>query len=337
MMRWSLVSAQLVAVLALGTRPGSGIEPIGFCPCSSLELCRHLPERYQYRVEAVVFDNTGPEWKHYDWSKITTIVVTHGHPSELLCHAHANGVRVVWKVNVERNILGDVSQRNEWINQNLIFTKRQFLDGLHLELSEHASNVQGLHKLVVLVKNVFRKKLSGSQVSLSIPWTPDCTGGECYDYTSLAQSCDFLYVRAYDMQREMRDDCFAKANAPYDETLSGLSYYIKLGVDPKKLVLGLPWFGYDYSCDHFYEPGRCKLKVFPFESVSCSSPVVEQVEYKQIMQMLPRSITGRYWDDNYKSPYFVYKGNENCTQHFESGLINVLYSHSMTSQLLYSM
>ncbi|XP_048457520.1 di-N-acetylchitobiase-like [Rhincodon typus] len=147
-------------------------------------------------------------------------------------------------------------------------------------------------------------------VSMSIPWTPDCPDGKCYDYTSIAQSCDFLYVKAHDTQHEMWDDCFAKANAPYDETLSGLSYYIKLGVDPKKLVLGLPWYGYDYPCEHFYEPGRCKLKTFPLEVASCSSRIVNQVEYKEIMQMLPRSITGRYWDDNYKSPYFVYKDKD---------------------------
>ncbi|XP_059504250.1 di-N-acetylchitobiase-like isoform X2 [Stegostoma tigrinum] len=151
--------------------------------------------------------------------------------------------------------------------------------------------------------------LSG-KVSVSIPWTPVCPDGKCYDYASMAQSCDFLYVKAHDIRSDVRDECFAKANAPYDETLSGLSEYIRLGVDSKKLILGLLWYGYDYPCDHLSEPGRCKLKVFPFESVSCSSPVVEQVEYKQIMQMLPRSITGRYWDDNYKSPYFVYKDKD---------------------------
>eukprot|EP00061_Rhincodon_typus_P006687 g27607.t1 len=85
----------------------------------------------------------------------------------------------------------------------------------------------------------------------------------------MAKSCDFLYVKAYDMQLEMWDECFAKANAPYHQTLSvqhqhfriistidtdrGLSNYIKLGVDPKKLILGLPWYGYDYPCEHFYE------------------------------------------------------------------------------------
>ncbi|XP_048457517.1 di-N-acetylchitobiase-like [Rhincodon typus] len=147
-------------------------------------------------------------------------------------------------------------------------------------------------------------------VSLSVPWTPNCPNGNCFDYVSMAKSCDFLYVKAYDMQLEMWDECFAKANAPYHQTLSGLSNYIKLGVDPKKLILGLPWYGYDYPCEHFYEPGRCKLKKFTSKGAPCSSQIANQVEYKQIMQMLPRSITGRYWDDNYKSPYFVYKDKD---------------------------
>ncbi|XP_059504249.1 di-N-acetylchitobiase-like isoform X1 [Stegostoma tigrinum] len=299
-----------MAVLALEIRLGSTIPSIGFCPCSSLKLCNQLPENHQYQVEAVVFDNTGPEWKHYDWSKITTIVVTRDHPSELLCHAHANGVRVVWKADVQLKILADLSQQSNWINQNVNLINDLFLDGVHLDIMGHVSHVHELLKFVAQVKDIFRQRIPGSQVSVSIPWTPVCPDGKCYDYASMAQSCDFLYVKAHDIRSDVRDECFAKANAPYDETLSGLSEYIRLGVDSKKLILGLLWYGYDYPCDHLSEPGRCKLKVFPFESVSCSSPVVEQVEYKQIMQMLPRSITGRYWDDNYKSPYFVYKDKD---------------------------
>ncbi|XP_048457515.1 di-N-acetylchitobiase-like [Rhincodon typus] len=207
---------------------------------------------------------------------------------------------------VHQKQLTDEKEQTDWIKDTVYFTKIKFMDGILLELSNPIRNHQKLPKLLEQIEGVFHREIPGSQVSLSVPWSPDCRVGMCNDYTSIAKSCDFLHVKAYDMQLEMWDECFAKANAPYHQTLTGLSHYIKLGVDSKKLVLGLPWFGYDYPCEHFYEPGRCKLPKFTFKSAPCSSQIAKRIAYKETMQMLPRSITGRYWDDNYKSPYFVY-------------------------------
>ncbi|GCB69448.1 hypothetical protein scyTo_0013972 [Scyliorhinus torazame] len=55
------------------------------------------------------------------------------------------------------------------------------------------------------------------------------------------------------MRSETGDECFAKANAPYDHTYTGLSAYINLGIDSRKLVMGVPWYGNDYLCKHFQE------------------------------------------------------------------------------------
>ncbi|GCC18538.1 hypothetical protein chiPu_0020830 [Chiloscyllium punctatum] len=98
-MRWSLVSVQFLVVLVLGICPSSGAGSLTRCPCPSLNLCHPLPADHQHQVEVVVFDSGGMDWKHYDWSTVTTIVAFGKYDRELLCHAHANNVRVVLKGN----------------------------------------------------------------------------------------------------------------------------------------------------------------------------------------------------------------------------------------------
>lgn len=52
-------------------------------------------------------------------------------------------------------------------------------------------------------------------------WSPACIDKRCYNYTAIADACDFLFVMSYDEQSQIWTDCVAKANAPYLQTLVG--------------------------------------------------------------------------------------------------------------------
>ena len=84
--------------------------------------------------------------------------------------------------------------------------------------------------------------------------------------------------------------------------------YLKLGIKPEKLVLGVPWYGYDYTCD----PGisvddDCYIKKVPFRGVNCSDAAGRQIEYSTVNDLLiARSEHGRKWCEKYASPYFNY-------------------------------
>ena len=39
-----------------------------------------------------------------------------------------------------------------------------------------------------------------------------------------------------------------RANAPLNQTLAGVRQYLQLNITASKLVLGVPWYGYDYHC-----------------------------------------------------------------------------------------
>jgi hypothetical protein len=68
--------------------------------------------------------------------------------------------------------------------------------------------------------------------------------------------------------------CIASANAPLDAVRRSVRQWLELGVPPKKLVLGLPWYAYDYPCEADPVTGKaptpegvdvCHLKSVPFQ------------------------------------------------------------------------
>ncbi|XP_067846999.1 di-N-acetylchitobiase-like [Heptranchias perlo] len=306
-MRWSLELAQALVVLVLWVCCGSGSG----CPCSDRILCE--PVTVEHEFEVFVFDVGGKDWKYYDWFKVTTIAAFGPYDPELLCYAHANQVRVVLRGVFSLWNTVYKQRREKWVDKQLQLAKRQFMDGINLDvnIADKKPSI-GYFKIPQLVSetmDVFHREIPGSQVTFNVPWSPDCIDGRCYDFLRIANSCDFLFVMSYDMQSQMWDNCFAKANAPYYQTLSGYSAYINLGIDSRKLVLGVPWYGYDYPCTQFFETGRCVLENIPFRGAPCSNAAGRQVPYKEIVQHVHKSITGRYWDDEQKVPSYIYMVN----------------------------
>ncbi|XP_067847010.1 di-N-acetylchitobiase-like [Heptranchias perlo] len=286
-MRWSLELAQALVVLVLWVCCGSGTG----CPCSDRALCE--PVTVEHEFEVFVFDVGGKDWKYYDWSKVTTIAAFGPYDPDLLCYAHANQVRVI--LREKGRLSGDLIE---------VFKIMNGFDRAYGEKNwQDVTSATGISVLVHESQKV------SMQVTFNVPWSPDCIDGRCYDFLRIANSCDFLFVMSYDMQSQMWDNCFAKANAPYYQTLSGYSAYINLGIDSRKLVLGVPWYGYDYPCTQFFETGRCVLEKIPFRGAPCSNAAGRQVPYKEIVQHVHKSITGRYWDDEQKVPSYIYMVN----------------------------
>ncbi|XP_067847016.1 di-N-acetylchitobiase-like [Heptranchias perlo] len=281
------------------------------CPCTFLS--GKLLKVRTDNGAVFVFDVGGKDWKYYDWFKVTTIAAFGPYDPELLCYAHANQVRVVLRGVFSLWNTVYKQRREKWVDKQLQLAKRQFMDGINLDvnIADKKPSI-GYFKIPQLVSetmDVFHREIPGSQVTFNVPWSPDCIDGRCYDFLRIANSCDFLFVMSYDMQSQMWDNCFAKANAPYYQTLSGYSAYINLGIDSRKLVLGVPWYGYDYPCTQFFETGRCVLEKIPFRGAPCSNAAGRQVPYKEIVQHVHKSITGRYWDDEQKVPSYIYMVN----------------------------
>ncbi|KAJ9584599.1 hypothetical protein L9F63_021069, partial [Diploptera punctata] len=97
------------------------------------------------------------------------------------------------------------------------------------------------------------------------------------------------------------------ANSGIRKTEEGLVKYIDLGITPEKLVLGVPWYGYNYPCINMTENETCYIKEVPFRAANCSDAAGHQYSYSTIVEtFLPNSTTGRLWDSDSQSSYFNY-------------------------------
>ncbi|XP_053247881.1 di-N-acetylchitobiase-like isoform X1 [Podarcis raffonei] len=308
----------LLAALLLRLWLGSGT-----CPCENPVLCNPISESREFEVRrnkvpygnhvgVFVFDVGGKTWKFYDWSQITTVAAFGKYDPELMCYAHSKGSRVVLKGDIPLKKIVNPAARTAWINHQVALAKRQYMDGINIDIEQqvkkYSAKYYALTALVEEMTEAFHKEIPGSQVTFDVPWCPECIYKRVYNYTGIANSCDFVFVMSYDEQSQMWSHCILGANAPYNQTLAGYDNYIRIGINPKKLVMGVPWYGYDYTCRGLSKDHVCSVAKIPFRGAPCSDPAGHQVPYKAVMkQIVPRSLSGILWDKEQKAPYVEYK------------------------------
>ncbi|KAJ7993355.1 hypothetical protein DPEC_G00271560 [Dallia pectoralis] len=279
------------------------------CPCDTKELCQQISDEKDFEV--LVFDVGQKAWKSYDWDKVTTVAAFGPYDSELMCHAHSKGARLVLKGDVSISEIVDPGNRTAWIADMVDLAKRQFMDGINLDIEQEvADSSQEYYALTALVRETteaFHREIPGSQVSFDAAWSPGCIDGRCYDYVAIAESCDLLFVMSYDEQSQIWGDCVAMANAPFNQTLTAYDQYLAMKIDPKKLVMGVPWYGYDYPCLDFSQEGVCTLAKVPFRGAPCSDAAGRQIPYSVMMKQVNNSMSGRLWDKVQLAPYYNYK------------------------------
>lgn len=261
-------------------------------------------------------------WPKYNWTELTTIAIfTDINDTELaalMCHAHAHQARVVVHTGSEIIKLSDKSARAEYISKLLNKVQTYHLDGVNIDAEDPIVNgsieQQTLSIVTQEIYTAFKKQSPHYQVSFDVAWSPNCIDGRCYDYQELAKWTDFLVVMAYDERSQVFDSgpCLAGANSDYQKTDAGINEYLKLGIANEKLVLGLPWYGYDYPCVSSNDgESPCEIPPYVFRGVNCSDGVGRQIGYSDIMrELVPLSINGEvFYIADSKSVFFTYKVN----------------------------
>jgi spore germination protein YaaH len=230
-------------------------------------------------------------WKHFNWSVIDTVVRMSGHPlqvqadgtvaigsrsawpdSELLCTAHSHGVRVVVVVLSNHKgdpafftkLLGNASAVKVMAGQLASAVAAAGFDGLEFDFETITASTAAA-QFDVGQAHVAMVKETATAVAVAVPnatttLTMGCLNASDthvfaqyfrdYPVAELSRVADGLFVMAYDMWMA-RGYC-AGPNAPLEHIQSNLATWIEAGAVRSKLLLGIPWYGLEYSCHDEY-------------------------------------------------------------------------------------
>ena len=104
--------------------------------------------------------------------------------------------------------------------------------------------------------------------------------------------------------------CISSDSSPL-HLFPGIGEYLALGIRPEKLVLGLPWYGYDYPCLKLNGnicscSVKCVQRVL-FRGVNCNDAADRQIAYADIQDLVVSRETKPQWDDDSVSYFFNYE------------------------------
>ena len=191
---------------------------------------------FSYEVDTA----TGGYTTIHDWN--TTPIVD---------FAHQRGTKVLLTVtnfgsSGNTEILSDSLKQKFMINTIISLLKSRNGDGVNFDF-ESVSNTQRVN-LVNFTKRAIRlikTELPASEISMASP-AVDWAGS--WDLKTLSELCDYLIVMGYDYY--WSGSSTAGPVAPLEGENYNVSKtvynYINSGVSPRKLLLGVPWYGYDW-------------------------------------------------------------------------------------------
>jgi di-N-acetylchitobiase len=268
------------------------------CPCDDEQWCQPIdgpPVRSTGEIYGFygswVNPNGLPPGLDMNWTHVTT--VAWADQDAVMCLAHKHGARAVIgcpAINLDK--LLDESGRVEWIKDALHQVQSQFRDGIvfDYESPQPHGSLQGqtYAALVAETRDAFHTANPSLQVTTCVPWSPDAIDGRDYPFQDLADASDLLYVMDYDTRSQIFDACIAGANAPLPGMIQGMERWFTLDIDPAKIVLGVPWYGYRYPCLSGTKPDAvyCPIKSVPFREVNCSDAAGIEVSYADIRSTL---------------------------------------------------
>jgi di-N-acetylchitobiase len=286
------------------------------------------------RKQAFAFSaqNKIENWKALPWDLVSTVAIFGPVPDNakrLVRIGHKHGSKVVLTGGYPVAGLQNETAKAAWIQSMIDSVKEVGADGVNLDtedaLPKGSPDALLLTELVKNLGDEMRKQIPERpmQISVDVAWSPDCIDVRCYDYLGLSKVSDYLFIMSYDTRSQIFSDvCTAGPNSAIGVVRHGVKRFIEIGVDPKKLILGLPWYGYNYPCLNNLDasgkpPAVCNIKEVPFRGVACSDAAGREHDFTVILSTwVNSSVDGLHYDYTSETPWFWYVDSDaNKTLH----------------------
>ncbi|MFN8241195.1 MAG: glycosyl hydrolase family 18 protein [Bacteroidales bacterium] len=191
---------------------------------------------FSYEVDTA----TGGYTSIHDWN--TTPIIS---------YAHQQGTKVLLTITnfgTSRNteLLTDTVKQHTLLNNIVTLLKARNGDGVNFDLESVSSTQKtNLVSFIRRAVRVIKSQLPQAEISMATP-AVDWSGA--WDFKTLSQLCDYLVIMGYDYY--WKGSTTAGPVAPLEgETYNitrSVTTYLNAGVQASKLMLGVPWYGYDW-------------------------------------------------------------------------------------------
>jgi spore germination protein YaaH len=241
-----------------------------------------------------------------DVDEFGNITNLHDWPAAALINqAHSEGVRVVLTTILFNSsqlaaLLSDPSRRTNLVNNLLAAVQNANGDGVSIDFEGVPSGQrQNLTDFMTELTNTFHTNLPGSYVTI---FTPAVDWNSVFDYLTLAQVTDGLIMQGYDYHWSTAPT--AGPTAPltsgnvwgtYNVTWTVQDYLTKTLNNNQKLILSVPFFGFDWPTAN---------DTLPSPTLGSGNALFYSEAYPNAMQY------GRLWDPNSQTPWYRYNSGQ---------------------------
>lgn len=204
--------------------------------------------------------------------------------------------------NIESIAKSDTAQKN-LIANSLYLINSKHLDGINLdfEYTGDASNLtrDGFTRLIVNLNSELKRQIPNAVLTID---TYLVSGSEkqLFNIPILAKNIDAFVIMGYDMHTPLGGPGPVSAMGGDTNIVGYVQNYLEQ-VDSSKLILAVPYYGYDW----------------PKDALIPSAETVKTLPYAQIAQQSKDLQLS--WNETSQTPYFTYKdGEQDRIVHFDN-------------------
>ncbi|MBU1167692.1 hypothetical protein KKC60_04780, partial [Patescibacteria group bacterium] len=263
----------------------------------------------------------GDAWKNYDFDLLSTIAYfgadlngngsigeKHDWPvTDLITTAHQNDVKVVlvaknFSTSGIRDLLSSASNRSNAINNLVTEVKNASADGVNIDFEYVPEDQRNNFTTFVRdLTNTFHQEIPGSEVSLD---APAVDWNSSWDISALAAATDVLMIMGYDYHYAGGSQAGPVAPlesgnqwSNYNVTNTINSYVATAGGNKHKLLLGVPYYGYDWPTSSQSIP-------------SGTTGRASAVRFNTLQENIDTGSRHRLWNNDSHTPYYLYSSHQ---------------------------
>ena len=239
----------------------------------------------------------------------------------IIDYAHLLGTKVLLTVTnfgTSRNtkLLSDSVKQMLLINTLISLLKSRNGDGVNFDLeSVGASQRSNLVKFITRAVNLIKAELPSAEISMA---TPAVDWNGAWDFKALSQLCDYLVVMGYDYYYSGSSTAGPVAplvTEQYNVTRT-VNTYLDAGVAPEKLLLGVPWYGYDW-------PVKSSTRKAAATGTATARIYTSAIDIA--------NTNGRIFDQLTKVPWVSYTSSSNLRQLWYDDTVSLSMKYNLVS------